>query len=54
MFPVDPNAPGGPERSEYLRHAHLDSAPLRKRFPTPHVRRQFLTPEGMAADAREG
>jgi hypothetical protein len=40
MFPVDPNAPGGPERSEYVRRGYLDRAPLHERCRTPNVRRQ--------------
>jgi hypothetical protein len=37
MFPTDPNAPGGPERAEYLRRNHLDRTPPRARFPTPRI-----------------
>jgi hypothetical protein len=40
MFPVDPNAPSGPERSEYVRRGYLDRAPVHERFRTPNVRRQ--------------
>ena len=40
MFPVDPNAPGGPERSEYLRRGYVDRVPLNEQFPTLNGRRQ--------------
>src|SRR5215218_5440576 len=40
MFPIDPSAPGGPERSEYVRRGHLHRALLHERSPTPNVRRQ--------------
>jgi hypothetical protein len=37
MFPIDPNAPGGPDRSDFLRHSYPDHTPVHERFPTlPH------------------
>jgi hypothetical protein len=49
MFPVDPNAPRGPARSEYVRRGYLDRATAHERFPTPDVRRHD---EPRSADAR--
>jgi len=40
MFPADPNAPRGPERSEYVRRGYVDRASARERFATLDVRRQ--------------
>jgi hypothetical protein len=34
MFPTDPNAPGGPDRSDSLRRNYLDHTPVRARVPT--------------------
>jgi hypothetical protein len=34
MFPIDPNAPGGPDRSESLRRSYLDHTFERERRPT--------------------
>ena len=34
MFPIDPNAPGGPDRSDSLRRNYLDHTPVRARLPT--------------------
>jgi hypothetical protein len=33
-FPIDPNAPGGPDRSAYLARHHLARPPVRARLPT--------------------
>ena len=33
-FPIDPNAPGGPDRSAYLARHHLARTPVRARLPT--------------------
>jgi hypothetical protein len=30
MFPTDPNAPGGPDRSEYLQSAHAGRSRVRR------------------------
>jgi hypothetical protein len=32
MFPVDPNAPGGPDRSRSLQRSYLDQTPVRERL----------------------
>ena len=37
MFPIDPNAPDGPERSEYLRRNHPAGIPSRPPGPVRHV-----------------
>ena len=34
MFPIDPNAPGGPDRSDSLRRSYLDQTLVPERFPT--------------------
>jgi len=33
MFPIDPNAPGGPDRSDSLRRSYLDHKLVRERLP---------------------
>jgi hypothetical protein len=34
MFPIDPDAPGGPDRSESVRRSYLDHNPVGGRLPT--------------------
>ena len=34
MFPIDPNAPGGPDRSDSLQRSYLDHTPGSARVPT--------------------
>jgi hypothetical protein len=34
MFPIDPNAPGGSDRSLSLRRSYLDHTLVRERLPT--------------------
>jgi hypothetical protein len=34
MFPIDPNAPGGPARSDSLRRSYVDHTLVRERLPT--------------------
>jgi hypothetical protein len=34
MFPIDPNAPGGPDRSDCLRHSYPEHTVVCERLPT--------------------
>ena len=34
MFPIDPNTPGGPDRSEALRRSYFGHTLVRERLPT--------------------
>jgi hypothetical protein len=34
MFPIDPNAPGGPDRSDSLRRSYLDHTLVREHLST--------------------
>jgi hypothetical protein len=34
MFPIDPNAPGGPDRSDFLRHSYPEHTVACERLPT--------------------
>jgi hypothetical protein len=40
MFPIDPNAPGGPDRSDSLQRSCLDHTPVRARLPTLTISQQ--------------
>jgi NAD(P)H-dependent flavin oxidoreductase YrpB (nitropropane dioxygenase family) len=37
-FPIDPNAPGGPDRPEYLARHDLARTPMREHLPDPQAR----------------
>jgi hypothetical protein len=62
MFPIDPNAPGGPDRSDSLRLSYLDHTRVRKRLPTltfsqanpPRVSRSVLSGRPAAAAPQSG
>lgn len=62
MFPIDPNAPGGPDRSESLRRSYLDHTLVRERLPTrtfsqadpPRVSRSVLSGQPPAAARESG
>jgi hypothetical protein len=41
MFPIDPNAPGGPDRSDSLQRSYLDHTPVRARLPTLTISQQI-------------
>jgi hypothetical protein len=49
MFPIDPNAPGGPDRSESLRHSYPDHA-----LPSEPTARRQVRPLGPADRGRPG
>jgi hypothetical protein len=50
-FPTDPNAPGGPRRSDYLRRAHAERISARDRFATITLARN--DPPGAPPIARD-
>jgi hypothetical protein len=62
MFPIDPNAPGGPDRSDSLRRSYLDHTLVRERVPTftfshanpPRVSRSVLLGRPAAAGRQSG
>jgi hypothetical protein len=62
MFPIDPNAPSGPDRSESLRRSHLDHTLVREHLPTltlsqgnpRHVSRSVLSGRPTAAARQSG
>jgi hypothetical protein len=62
MFPTDPNAPGGPDRSDSLRRSYLDHALVRERLPKfsfsqanpPPVSRSVLPGRPVAARRQSG
>jgi hypothetical protein len=49
-FPIDPNSPGGPDRSEYLRRHYADHPPLRDRLATLALTGNTATPAVTAPD----
>jgi hypothetical protein len=62
MFPNDPNAPGGPDRSLSLRRSYLDHTLVRERLPTftfsqgnlPRVSRSVVSGRPTAAARQSG
>jgi hypothetical protein len=62
MFPIDPNAPGGPDRSDSLRHSCREHTVVCERFPTftfsqanpPRVSRSVLSGRPTAAGRQSG
>jgi hypothetical protein len=62
MFPIDPNAPGGPDRSDSLRHSYREHTVVYERLPTlticqanpPHVASSVLSGPPTAAAPQSG
>ena len=40
MFPIDPNSPGGPDRSDSLQRSYLDHTPVLARLSTLTIAQQ--------------
>jgi hypothetical protein len=62
MFPIDPDAPGGPDRSESVRRSYVDHTLVRGRLPTltfpqgrpPRLSRSVLSGRPTAAARQAG